>query len=291
MMRLLSSLLAVGVVFGLAASSAAAESVFVSLRPVAETDSPLVLLGQVAEVAAADPQLAAQLRALPIKRLATLTKPAQVGREDVMAALGRQGVTDLGEVAWGGVDRCEVEGRKQALDLTPGVDAAAVQLMERIGGRRGISIRLVEDGSPLVGVAGATRIVPDMKGARRIGRFVDVPLRVEVDGVSVARPVARFEVTALPESVAEELVAARPGSISVHREPLAPVAAEGGDWVVRKDQPVRVVISVGSVRLEGKGIALADARNGEAVSVRYLGNGSTLGGQAGGPGLVVVQEN
>lgn len=291
MMRLLSSLLAVGVVFGLAASSAAAESVFVSLRPVAETDSPLVLLGQVAEVAAADPQVAARMRVLPVKRLTTLTTPGRIDRQDVLAAMGREGVVLSGEVAWGGVDHCEVVGRRQALDLTPGVDAAAVQLMERMGGRRGISIRLVEDGSPLVGVAGATRIVPDMKGARRIGRFVDVPLKVEVDGVSVARPVARFEVSALPEAVAEELLVARPVSASTHREVAGPVVAEGANWAVRKDQPVRVIISVGSVRLEGKGIALADARNGEAVSVRYLGNGSTLGGQAGGPGLVVVQEN
>jgi hypothetical protein len=291
MMRLQSFLLPVLAVFGLACSSASAETLFVSLRPVAETDSLLVLLGQVAEVAAADLQLAARLRALPVKRLATLTKPGWVDREEILAAMARQGATAGGDVAWGGVSRCEVAGRKQALDLTPGVDAAAVLLMERLGGHRTISIRLIEDGGPVVGVVGGTRIVPDMTGARRIGRFVDVPLRVEVDGVSVARPVARFEVTVLPESVAEELVAAQSSSTSVRRELQELVAAESGEWVVKKDQPVRVIISVGSVRLEGKGIALADARSGESVSVRYRGNGSTLGGQAGGPGLVVVQEN
>lgn len=278
----------IALILGLLAQRALAEDAFMKLRPRVEVDDVVVKLGDVAEVTARQAVLADQLKRVEVGRFATLSRPIRLNRSDIERVLEQSALVSSGSVVWGGASEVQLVGRSRRIDLTAGVDAAASALMARLGTRQYIEIRVLDDGGDVVGPPGKTRIVPEIELARRRGYVIEVPLLVEIDGIAVAHPLVRFEVTRKPPEFANAslLPAVPTAQVSLDEKVEEPV-----NWAVQKDHPIRVIVAAGAVRLESSGIALADARQGDKVMIRRLGGGTDLQGRATGRDLVVVEEN
>lgn len=286
---------------GMLSGHACAEEAFVRLRQHVSLDSVVVQLGDVAEITTGLPETTARLRAIEIARLKSLVKPVRLARAEVDALLARQRGFSRGSIAWGGSSEVVISGRLGHVDLTPGLDAAAKLLMEKYGQRRGVVIRVVDGGGEVLAPPGPVNIRPEMASLRRLGRSIELPLVVEVDGVRVARPQIRFEISwdtfdsPMPEVVLRKSsvlelppdLSARAPGIDVRR----PVGAlDDGDLLIKKDQSVRILVEAGAVRLESDGIALADARHGDMVKVKRSSGNNEIPARVIGRGLVLVGE-
>jgi hypothetical protein len=273
-------------VLGMLAQAARAEDAFLSLRPQVSVDHSVVLLGDVVEVTARQPAIAERLHGIELARFSSLAKPAKLSRAEIDGLLNQRGALPSGGIAWGGSTEVVISGRLRRIDLAPGIDGAASQLMQALGPGHAVVIRVLDNGGDVMAPPGRTSVRPEMGALYRFGQTVDVPLAVEVDGIAVARPIVRFEVSRSPLDSAQFDPAPRRAA--------APVSVDRGspaELSVEKDRPVRIVVEAGSVRLEGEGTALADAREGDTVKVRRATGGTELLGRAAGPGLVLVEEH
>ena len=293
------------------AGHACAEEAFIRLRQHVSLDSVVVQLGDVADITTRAPATAVRLRSVEIARFRSLVNPVKLTRAEVDVSLRHHGVP-LGSIAWGGSSEVVISGRLGHVDLTPGIDEAARQLMGRFGQRGGVAIRVVDSGGEALAPPGAVSIRPDMGSMRQYGQTIELPLWVEVDGIRVAKPQLRFEIFRDAFDISTSEV--RLKTSSELEFPLDRIAGMTGtepskpahepyqaqhinaqdtkdkNLLVAKDRLVRILIEAGTVQLEGQGVSLADAHQGEMVRVRRTSNNDEFLGRAIGRDLVLVEE-
>lgn len=291
---------AIAAVFVMASAAAHAEDVFLSLRSAVEVDSTTVRLGDVADVVSRRHANLKRLKEIRVSDVMHVDEPLSINRHDVEKILVKQGAFPAGGIAWGGASAVLVTVRRHPVDLSPGIDSAAAMLMARMAPGYDTSIRIIDAGGYVVAPPGKVTVRPDMNEMRRFGQIVEIPLSVDVNDISVAKPVIRLQVCRQPRQGAragsdKPLLAPHdmanrttdlpnPGATAARRGAPAPDVL-----FVKKDHPVHFIIETGAVRLEGEGVALSDARQGEYVKVKRASGPEEFLGRATSPQLVLVE--
>jgi hypothetical protein len=251
-----------------------AGTAFVRMEPSALLDRAEVRLGDVASVSSSDALLARQLSGVVIARLQSIAVPVRIRQVDAEAAVRVALPGQASAVLWGSAAETRASGRPIRRDLGAAVDDAARGLFRRLGSGRVVEVRLATAPGALELPPGRFEARPDFAAAVLIGSRLDVPLRTYVDGIPMAVAHARFDIRLLRPDV--------PG----------PGAGRSAESVaVRRDQPVRLLVDGGGLRIETEGVALDDAAIGAPVKIRRQGSAATLSGQVMAAGMVRVDEN
>lgn len=113
-----------GLVFlGLAiGASCQAETLFVSLRPVALVDRTEFRLADISEIVGRQRQAIDQLGNLIVGRCARLTQPCHLTKGQISAAVQPR-ASELGiDLVWGSVEAVDIHGRSRSVSLTTAID-------------------------------------------------------------------------------------------------------------------------------------------------------------------------
>lgn len=273
-----------------------AESVFINLKPEAEVDRGEVRLADIAEIAARDANIAAQLGGNVVFKCPGLAQPCRVGKTDIMAATQAKAQQAGANVIWGSNEAVSVRGRMRALSLAPAIDRAAVRILQQMDQGYPLALSVKEGPASIEAPPGAAEFRPEFDQMRWVAGGLELPINVLVDGVSVARPLIRYSLRrSLVSTTAERADDGRgsaprvAGGASIGQS-VDPVP-ESGSAVVAKNKKVRLLIDSGPVRVEAEGIALADADFGGTVRVRRPNGLADVHGRAVDRGTVLVEEN
>ncbi len=275
-------------------NSAQAEEVFIHLRPASTVEGRSIRLGDIADVTANSAATASQWGAIEITKLASLSEPVSLSRGEIALRLSAHSGFAPAAIAWGGSQAVAIRAVKHRIDLLPYINSTAAALISSMSDNDSqVSLTLIDEGGIVEVPDGRLTVRPDLSSIRRFASNLEVLLVVAVDDEIVAAPLLRFSVNRRPSAI-------RPGNepapLSAKREAMGvDSAGESGasfpaDVSVLKNRSVPILIKAGSVHIESAGIALANARPGEQVSVRRVSNGSVMTGHATMGGGVVIEE-
>jgi hypothetical protein len=225
-------------------SLAHAEEAQVRLKPVALVHDRIVVLGEVADISAAD---ASTVRALSEVRLG---KAPRIGYAEhlTLAEVRRLARTQLGEggerVAWDGARAVRLETAARSYDGTPLVEAAVAHVARSLAGRyERVDVRPAEAAPTLLLPAGSVAVrVRDGAFSERPGGRVAVWVDVLVDGEFYRAVVVPLQL---------ELHGALRGQLAVNR----------GDTVTLR-------LRRGAIAIESTALALSSGSVGQTVKVR-----------------------
>lgn len=288
-------LLSVSAAFG-------AESVFLDVRSEATVDQASVILADIARVVARDASVAEQLGRMPVARCASFIRECRIQIETVSGPVEARAAELGANVVWGANRSVVVNGRPKVVSLVPAIDRGAAWVLQAYGQGAPVYVSVVDGVSAVTVPPGALQVLPEPARMRRVGAYIEMPVRVLVDGMEVAQPQVRYVVQRGAQSVD---VPALPVAQSIEVAPIATTAralpspmlsdqplvrSESGNAVV-KDQRVRLLIESGSVRVEAEGVALGDAKVGGDVKVRRANGLATVTGRAIDHQTVQIVEN
>lgn len=281
-----------GLVFlGLAiGASCQAETLFVSLRPVALVDRTEFRLADISEIVGRQRQAIDQLGNLIVGRCARLTQPCHLTKGQISAAVQPR-ASELGiDLVWGSVEAVDIHGRSRSVSLTTAIDQTAIRLVQAMDSGYPLAIG-VKDGPAAVDVPpGAVQIEPQFARMRRVGALIEMPIDVLVDGSVMAQPIVRYVLrkgsapSTIESRVPTEEFDTKTTELSSEKRVAERVA-------VSRNEKVRLLIATGPLRIEAEGIALAAAHLGAAVRVRRADGVEDVEGRAVGQGTVLVEEN
>ncbi|MFB3819151.1 MAG: flagellar basal body P-ring formation chaperone FlgA [Candidatus Methylomirabilales bacterium] len=299
---------------------AAGPRAVVSIRPAATVRQTEVRLGEIADIAAADPALAARLAALEVGRAPLPGLSRAIDLPYIKARLRWQQV-DLAAVALDGPPAVTVTAASQTLPGEALVEAVRAQLLAEQGEEADrLSVRAagsVPDlllplgavslkvqrraGAPRLGSLGATvEVWVDGEPARTVRVAVRLSRRTDV--VVAARPIPRHAVIGPDDVRLERREVTAPGEAPaglegvVGRRALRGVAA--GEAVqpamlelaplVRRGDLVVLVAEGRGVRAMSPGEAREEGRAGQVIRVKNLASGRDVHGQVEAEGRVRV---
>lgn len=265
--------------------------VFVTLHDAVAVRSRMVLLGEVAIVAAHDPAEQAEWAALEIAHPESLATPMHLTRRSIARRLASLRPEWRGQLLWGGSQEVVVSGQPQQVDLDPAVSKAAVFLLERLGGRDRVTLRLEEGGGRVSVPFGIARCSPDLQAANMIGAYAEVPVVVDVDGKPAMRQMLRFAVLRTSRRV-DRAASAVEAETSAAADAVQPVQmpADASAYLVARQKPVTLLLDMDGIRIESEGIALDNARLGDLVRVRRANGNAEVSGKVVQQGVVQVGE-
>lgn len=296
----------------------------VELLAQAEVATPRYCLGDIARIEAADERQRRRLQELVIADTPALGQTKTYTRQGMERKVVRRHPDLRGLLRWRGAEIIVVRGKGQRVASDTLVDAAALELARFHGERyKSLELRPVGEVPPLQAPLGdvdlRARPLPADGVTRRVGVHVDVrvdgkhyrTVPVWFDGRAVqsvltakhprraGEPLrmADFDWTALDvatyasgpvpaeELMSERLRLRRPLSAG---EPLLREHVEERPAVARNDN-VKVAVSQGGIVIEASGIALADARIGEAVKIRNPDSNEQFAALVVAPGVVRIE--
>lgn len=264
--------------------------VFVTLRPAAEVKHRTVLLGDVATIAVRIPAEQQEWSALEIARPESFATPVHLTRAAIADRLASLRPEWRGRLYWGGSEEVVVSGQSQQFDLEPAVSKAAIFLLERLGGKDRVTLR-VEEGSGKISIPfGVVHCRPDLQAANFLGAYAEVPLLLDVDGKPVTRQLVRFAVLRAPRRAAQAESGVQVQATDVP-DAGAQVQVHASPYLVARQKPVTLLLDMEGIRIESEGIALDNARLGDVVRVRRANGNAELAGKVVREGVVQVGEN
>lgn len=276
------------------AGTVLAGEVFVSLKADTKISQREVRLGDVADIVATDITERRRLESLQVAVISSEGSPKQLSRSEIEYGLSQVSKEKLPTIVWGGAENVLVSSKPQRVSLASGIDAAAVFLLNRIGGNAHAGLRMIEGIESVEVPHGKVVVRPDFSSIRTIGTYIDVPLIVEVEGLRVMQTSVRFQVIRHPKTQAlanaeRDIESESSGQSSPMLDGHASQANRNNRLVV-KDQTVTLLIETGGVRIETSGMALNDANKGEKVRVRRVSGGAEIVGRVMQRGVVLVDE-
>lgn len=312
--------LAFSVLALLSEMAVSAADVRVVLKPSAVVSARQYVLGDVAEVAAADPALARELADLPVGQAPRPGYPSRLSRAEFAHYVRLKFPLLADRLAWEGAPAVTVESYGVRYDRQAIVDFAAGQLRTRLEATGGqVELQPVDQSNPIELPPGNVLLKArdngaEFRPAKRLCMLVDVL----VDGtfyrtvpvwfsVSVVRDVlkARRDLPAGQVAEPEDFIVARQDVAELASVPLAVTANLAGLRLRRhlpagatlqqglleaapaisRGQDVVIELASEAIRLEAKGVALSEALVGQPVRVKTSGN-ETLIAKAVAPGVV-----
>jgi hypothetical protein len=277
----------------ISAGSVLASEVFVSLKAEVKISQPDARLGDVADIVATDVAEKRRLESLKIAKLPSVGTAVRLSRSEIEYGLSKASNEKLPIIVWGGSENVLVSSKSQSVSLAPGIDAAAAFLFNRLGGNAQVSLRMIHGVDSVEMPPGSVVVRPDFSSIHTFGAYIDVPLIVEIEGLSAMQTSVRFQV--IRHSKIHDLANAELNENSESSdEPLqfdkeTSRTDRSNHWVT-KDQAVTLLIETGGVRIETSGMALNDANKGEKVRVRRISGGAEIVGRVMQRGVVLVDE-
>jgi len=279
-------------VSAISAGTAHAGEVFVSLKTEAKISQMEVHLGDVADIAAADSKDRRRLELFKIAKLPPIGA-FKLSRSEIEYGLNKGIRGSMPTIVWGGAENVLISGKSQRVSLAPGIDAAAVFLLNRLGGNGKVTLRMVHGVENVEVPLGKAVVRPDFPSIQVMGAHVDVPLIVEIGGVKVRQTSVRFQVIPRSEKLAfpKNKLYAKPEASDESLAALESSSRTDGEHrLVAKDQAVTLLIDTGGVRIETAGMALNNANKGEKVRVRRINGGAEIVGRVMQSGVVLADE-
>lgn len=258
----------------------AGESAFVELRSEALVEQAGVLLRDIARIASRDPAVAERLGSLPVGRCASLAGDCRLDADMIVPEVEAHASETGVRLVWGANRSVAVSGRPRQVSLVAAIERGAAWAVQAYGQGVPVFVDVVEAQTTLSVPRGVTSVTPEIGRVRRVGAVLEMPVRVVVDGVEVARPVVRYMVRRSADGTGDTGAGSRIASM-----------ASDTRMAVAKDQRVRLLIDAGPVRVETEGVALGDARVGGTVRVRRSNGLAAVTGRAVDLGTVQVTEN
>lgn len=269
-----------------------AESVFFDVRPEAMVDQPTVVVADIARVIARNGALVEQLGGIPVGRCASLAGGCRFDVDSIADAVEAH-AADLGaRVVWGGTRGVAVSGRPRNVSLASAIENGAAWLVQVYGQGAAVYVDVVDGVGTVPVPPGRLQMLTEPARMRRVGMYLEMPVRVLVDGVEVAQPQVRYVVRRAATPAEGQ---SSPTANSAGHSPFVAAnhSAAGGEArvAVTKDQRVRLLIDAGPVRVEAEGVALGNATLGSMVAVRRANGLAAVTGRAIDQGTVQVVEN
>lgn len=302
----------------------AGQQVEAELRSHAEIYSTRFTLGDLARIDGGSDARRRDLSALVLGDSPRMGYSKTYLRSTIERKVARLHPSSRGKIKWRGADHVTVRGKGQSVDPATVADAAALELA-RIHGEHYKSLELRPSGEleeqqvPAGKVTLRARAMPAEAVARRVGVRVEIRIDerhyrtvpVWFEGKAVrqvltaryprqpgeALRTSDFDWTAVDVATyasapvpAEELKADRlrlRQSLAAG-EPLLREHVEERPAVARNDN-VKVAVARGGIVIEASGIALADARVGEAVKVRNPQSNEQYAALVVAPGVVRIE--
>lgn len=256
------------------------------MKPVAILDHLDVKLEDVASVTTnSDSSPGQKLLLASITHLDSLAAPAKLKREDINQRLLKY-LPQRDNIVWGGATTTSIYGKKQVINLQPPIDQLAGELISTMSPQLGsFELTLVNQKLELVNAPmGLIRFRPDIRLLQWTANDFHIPLSVFVDDKLYAKPIVHFKIHSAPT------LAFRAESSPIQGQilPMNTSPSPTKEVLVKKDQPIRIMAKTGTIQIESSGIALADGKAGDRLTIHRNGTTDTLIGRVSQNGTVIV---
>jgi flagella basal body P-ring formation protein FlgA len=301
-----------------AAAAADVPDVRIALRANAAVAGVEAKLGDLADIGVDDPALAAELGAVVVAAVPRQGYTEVFTREQVASRVRQHVATE--RIEWSGAAQVRVRGLGQQIPLEQLSDAAVRALSHALAGQYAtLSLKPLAKVSAITVPAGAVELQARMPAAQRLAPRMSALVEVRIDGQLYTTVPVWFAVratqnaldarealgpgTGLAQSAFDIVpvdvtkLATVPADAALAglqlRRPLQPGQPLSANLVERRpavarDARVAVRVVAGAVTIETTGVALSDARLGEAVQVRNPRSQEAFAARVVGEGVVQV---
>lgn len=263
--------------------------VYITLHPKVQFDHMEIALKKMANVIA-DDETSQKMQQL-ILDVSAFAHTQRLSQADIESLIVRKLPELKGRIEWGGALAIVMEQQKRKYALDDGITQARLWLEQSMAARLNhpVEYRLLSKIEPIDLPPGKIDLQPMMDQVRFIGNRAELPLYIYVDQVLVTKRQMKFGLLNNADAknpimtTGEQEQAVMKGNLDDGRE-------KRNDWMVNKDQQVKVLIQHGPIQIETEGRVQSDANKGDTVMVKRLDSPDVFRAHVLEPGIVMVKE-